>query len=156
SPDRALDTPAARRSTAEGAEHAENFETFSPRAARSAVRALPRRTDSASDRSEMARGLSSEEGLMTHGRSVLACLLLAGCLLAITSPAWSQQASGISGIVRDASGAVLPGVTVEASSPVLIEKVRTAVTDTEGRFNLTELRPGVYSVTFTLPSFKTV
>ena len=65
------------------------------------------------------------------------------------------QAS-ISGTVRDTSGAVLPGVTVEASSPVLIEKVRTAVTDGNGIFQITELRPGTYTLTATLPGFVTV
>jgi hypothetical protein len=65
------------------------------------------------------------------------------------------QAS-ISGLVQDASGAVLPGVTVEASSPALIEKVRTAVTDGAGRFSIVDLRPGTYEVTFTLPGFSIV
>ena len=62
----------------------------------------------------------------------------------------------MSGLVRDASGAVLPGVTVEASSPVLIEKVRSAVTDGTGRYTIPDLRPGTYRVTFTLPGFRTV
>jgi hypothetical protein len=74
----------------------------------------------------------------------------------LTPPAMAQQASGIAGIVRDSSGAVLPGVTVEAASPALIEKVRTAVTDGEGRFSIVDLRPGDYAVTFTLPGFSTV
>jgi hypothetical protein len=64
-------------------------------------------------------------------------------------------AASIAGVVKDASGAVLPGVTVEAASPVLIEKVRTTVTDTEGRYQLAELRPGTYSLTFTLAGFTT-
>jgi hypothetical protein len=63
------------------------------------------------------------------------------------------QSSGIAGLVTDASGAVLPGVTVEASSPALIEGTRTATTDGSGRYNITELRPGVYTVTFTLSGF---
>ena len=58
--------------------------------------------------------------------------------------------------VRDASGAVLPGVTVEAASPVLIEKVRTAVTDDTGQYRIENLPPGTYSLTFTLPGFVTV
>ena len=69
---------------------------------------------------------------------------------------FAQQASGIAGITRDASGAVLPGVTVEAASPVLIEKVRTAITDGEGRYNIVDLRPGVYVVTFSLAGFRTL
>jgi hypothetical protein len=68
---------------------------------------------------------------------------------------WAQTTAGITGVARDATGAVLPGVTVEASSPALIEKVRTAVTDGQGRFNITDLRPGVYTVTFTLAGFST-
>ena len=66
--------------------------------------------------------------------------------------AWAQDANGsIAGVVKDASGAVLPGVTVEAASPALIEKVRTAVTDGQGLYRIVDLRPGVYTVTFTLP-----
>jgi carboxypeptidase family protein len=67
----------------------------------------------------------------------------------------SAQAT-LSGVVRDTSGAVLPGVTVEATSPVLIEKSRTAVTDGQGRYQIVDLRPGTYTVTFTLPSFSVV
>ena len=75
----------------------------------------------------------------------------------LSSAAWAQQtASGIAGTVRDTSGAVLPGVTVEAASPALIEKVRTVVTNDEGRYNIVDLRPGTYVVTFTLPGFSTV
>src|SRR5258705_11136318 len=76
----------------------------------------------------------------------------------LLSPAASAQqgtASGIAGVVKDTSGAVLPGVTVEASSPALIEKVRSVVTDSEGRYNIVDLRPGTYTVSFTLPSFST-
>src|SRR5690349_3361710 len=65
------------------------------------------------------------------------------------------QAS-IAGIVKDTSGAVLPGVTVEASSPVLIEKVRSAVTDANGLYRVEDLRPGTYVVSFKLPGFSTV
>jgi len=63
--------------------------------------------------------------------------------------------AGITGTVRDESQAVLPGVTVEASSPALIEKVRNTVSDGEGRYNFVDLVPGTYTVTFTLPGFKT-
>src|SRR5215831_2739782 len=74
------------------------------------------------------------------------------------SPAFSQgtSAASIAGVVTDASGGVLPGVTVEASSPVLIEKVRSAVTDERGEYRIVELRPGTYSVTFTLTGFATL
>jgi hypothetical protein len=77
------------------------------------------------------------------------------CALLLAHPAWAQSQSAIAGIVRDTSGGVLPGVTVEAASPALIEKVRTAVADGEGRFNIVALPPGTYSVTFTLPGFNT-
>jgi hypothetical protein len=77
------------------------------------------------------------------------------CALWPSAAAFAQQASGISGIVRDTSGAVLPGVTVEATSPALIEKVRTSVTDGQGRYNIVDLRPGTCGVTFTLPGFTT-
>jgi len=66
-----------------------------------------------------------------------------------------SNSATITGIVRDASGGVLPGVTVEAASPALIEKVRLATTDGDGRFRIVNLRPGEYSVTFTLPGFRT-
>src|SRR5260221_14583699 len=68
----------------------------------------------------------------------------------------SAQTSGIAGTIKDPSGAVLPGVTVEAASPVLIEKTRTVVTDGSGKYNITELRTGTYTVTYTLPGFSTV
>jgi Carboxypeptidase regulatory-like domain len=79
------------------------------------------------------------------------------CALLVPRDALAQQptASGIAGVVRDTSGAVIPGVTVEAASPALIEKSRTVITDTEGRYNIVDLRPGSYSVTFTLTGFST-
>src|SRR6266403_1475364 len=64
--------------------------------------------------------------------------------------------ASITGTVKDASGAVLPGVTVEVSSPVLIEKRRSAVTDGTGQFRIVDLRPGTYTVTFALTGFNTV
>jgi hypothetical protein len=67
-----------------------------------------------------------------------------------------QQASGLAGVVKDASGAVIPGVTVEAASPALIEKVRTVVTDDKGEYKIVNLVPGVYTVTFSLSGFSTV
>jgi len=66
------------------------------------------------------------------------------------------QDAGIAGIVKDATGAVLPGVTVTASSPVLIEQQRVAITDAEGRYVITQLRPGTYSVSFSLAGFSPV
>jgi hypothetical protein len=70
-------------------------------------------------------------------------------------PAAAFAQTGIAGEVKDTSGAVLPGVTVEASSPALIERIRTATTDVQGQFKILDLRPGTYSVTFTLPGFST-
>ena len=64
--------------------------------------------------------------------------------------------SGIAGVVKDTSGAVLPGVTVEAASPALIERVRTVVTDGVGQYKIVDLRPGLYTVSFTLLGFSTV
>ena len=66
------------------------------------------------------------------------------------------QTGSIAGVVRDASGLVMPGVSVEASSPALIERVRTATTDERGQYKIVELRPGTYTVTFTLGGFVTV
>src|SRR6266571_3511320 len=71
-------------------------------------------------------------------------------------PAAAFAQATITGSVKDTSGAVLPGVTVEASSPVLIEKVRSAMTDTAGQYRIVDLRPGTYSVKVTLPGFTTV
>jgi hypothetical protein len=77
-------------------------------------------------------------------------------LMILTAPAvvWAQAA--IAGTVKDTSDALLPGVTVEAASPALIEKVRTAVTDGTGQYRIENLRPGQYTVTFTLPGFTTI
>jgi carboxypeptidase family protein len=75
---------------------------------------------------------------------------------AFSLPVVASAQAAISGVVRDASGAVLPGVTVEAASPALIEKVRSAVTDGTGQYAIENLRPGVYSVMFTLAGFAPV
>jgi hypothetical protein len=71
-------------------------------------------------------------------------------------PAVASAQTTIAGTVRDTSGAVLPGVTVEAASPVLIEKVRTGTTDSGGQYRIAELLPGTYTVTISLPGFATV
>jgi carboxypeptidase family protein len=87
-------------------------------------------------------------------RLLSAALGLIGLLLAV--PATAQQGtSGIAGVVRDATGAVLPGVTVEASSPALIERVRSVTTDAEGQYKIVQLPPGVYTITMSLISFTT-
>jgi hypothetical protein len=82
----------------------------------------------------------------------IGCLLVGVLLLA---PAAVFAQASITGVVRDSSGAVLPGVTVEAASPALIEKVRTAVTDGGGQYRIVDLRAGTYTVTFTLTGFST-
>jgi hypothetical protein len=77
-------------------------------------------------------------------------------LSCLPAAAFAQGASSsITGVARDTSGGVLPGVTVEAASPALIDKVRVAVTDSEGLYRIVDLRPGDYTVTFTLGGFKT-
>src|SRR5580693_1591858 len=76
--------------------------------------------------------------------------------LIVFFPKWAHAQASIAGAVKDASGAVLPGATVEASSPALIEKVRTAVTDGTGQYRIGDLRPGTYAVTFTLTGFSSV
>src|SRR5262245_16940944 len=70
--------------------------------------------------------------------------------------ALTARAQTIRGVVKDDSGAVMPGVTVEVSSPALIEKTRTAFTAGSGQYKVVSLSPGVYTVTFTLPGFSTV
>src|SRR5687767_2951238 len=86
-------------------------------------------------------------------RRAVRTLSFLAMVLCLPTVSWAQAA--IAGEVRDTSGAVLPGVTVEAASPALIEKVRTAVTDGNGRYRIEDLRPGAYTVTFTLPGFTT-
>ncbi|MGE3508916.1 MAG: carboxypeptidase regulatory-like domain-containing protein [Vicinamibacterales bacterium] len=88
------------------------------------------------------------------GRLSVRGLGLAFVFLLVTSTGAFAQ-SAISGLVRDTSGAVMPGVTVDAASPVLIEKVRSVVSDDQGRYTIIDLRPGTYTVTFTLPGFNT-
>ena len=70
-------------------------------------------------------------------------------------PVIASAQSSIAGSVKDDTGAVLPGVTVEASSPALIEKSRSVISDASGQFKIVDLRPGVYSVVFTLQGFNT-
>src|SRR5215510_2403219 len=86
-------------------------------------------------------------------RFVRGILVVIGLAL-VPSAAFAQ--ASIVGVARDASGAVLPGVTVEASSPALIEKARTVVTNTVGQYSIEDLRPGTYTVTFSLSGFTTV
>ena len=80
-------------------------------------------------------------------------IVVLGVILGVSTIAYAQ--ASIAGVVKDTSGAVLPGVTVEASSPALIEKARSVVTDGTGQYRIVDLRPGVYAVTFTLSGFNT-
>ena len=94
---------------------------------------------------------------MRFGRGLTTALLLVGLIMTWGLAAVSaQSASGIAGVVRDSSGGVLPGATVEVASPALIEGTRSAVSGSNGQFQVTDLRPGDYTVTFTLAGFKTV
>src|SRR5262249_14708522 len=97
----------------------------------------------------------NEEGDMGRLTRLGVAAILASLLLG-RGVALGQQTASIAGAVRDATGAVLPGVTVEASSSVLIEKVRTAVTDGQGQYKIIDLNPGTYTVTFTLTGFNTL
>src|SRR5258705_13310052 len=83
---------------------------------------------------------------------VVACVSAAAWL--VTATAGAQERASIVGVVQDASGAVLPGVTVEASSDALIERVRSGITDGSGRYAIIDLRPGTYTVSFSLAGFK--
>ena len=94
---------------------------------------------------------------MVRRRALRASVAGLAVLVVLPTAAFAQGATGtIAGAVRDTSGAVMPGVTVEASSPALIEKVRTVVTDDQGLYKIIDLRPGTYTVTFTLTGFNTV
>ena len=87
-------------------------------------------------------------------RVVLCTALFVAAAWLVPAPASAQAA--IAGVVKDGTGAVLPGVTVEASSPALIERTRSVVTDAAGQYKIVDLSPGTYSVAFTLAGFKTV
>ena len=84
---------------------------------------------------------------------ICAAVLCAGIVLA---PASAYAQAGIAGIVKDTTGAVMPGVTVEASSPALIEKTRVVISDSAGQYKIVDLLPGTYQVSYTLAGFKTV
>jgi hypothetical protein len=90
--------------------------------------------------------------VLAPSRALIVLVLMFGT----AGGAFAQASASIDGVVRDASGAVLPGVTVEASSPALIEKTRTVVTDGAGQFKIEQLRGGIYTVTFSLSGFSTL
>ncbi|OLC43444.1 MAG: hypothetical protein AUH43_20735 [Acidobacteria bacterium 13_1_40CM_65_14] len=83
-------------------------------------------------------------------------LVVVTCLACAPARVWAQAASAIAGVVKDTTGAVLPGVTVEASSPALIERTRSVVSDPQGQYKIVDLRPGTYTVTFSIAGFSTV
>ena len=82
-------------------------------------------------------------------------VVLGSCLLVPTLAVAQQAQANIAGVVKDASGGVLPGVTVEVSSVALTEKVRTAITDGTGHYQVVSLPPGTYTVAFSLTGFST-
>src|SRR5688572_25153975 len=96
-------------------------------------------------------------GLMTSNErsGVVRIVILLMTIGVLAVPALTS-AQSIAGLVRDESGALLPGVTVEATSPVLIERARVAVTDSRGQYQIIDLRPGVYVISFSLTGFTTV
>src|SRR5438128_1113564 len=81
-------------------------------------------------------------------------LVTAAIAVIVLLPASAHAQSAIVGVAKDTSGAVLPGVTVEAASDALIEKSRSAVTDGSGQYRIVDLRPGTYTLTFTLEGFQ--
>src|SRR5262249_13298757 len=89
-------------------------------------------------------------------RRIIRYLIPAASIVVMFLALTSAQFGAVAGVVKDSSGAVLPGVTVEAASPVLIEKSRTAVSDEAGQYRVEQLRPGLYTVTFTLPGFRAI
>ena len=88
--------------------------------------------------------------IITRLLSLALVVVCGGGIWCMDASAQGAVQTSIAGVVRDTSGAVLPGVTIEASSPVLIEKSRTAVSDDTGRYRIIALTPGSYTVTFTL------
>src|SRR5207237_9939529 len=93
--------------------------------------------------------------VMTRVGTFLVSVVVITTYMTLMPSAASAQ-SGFAGIVKDPTGAILPGVTVEASSPALIEGRRSAVTDERGQYKILDLRPGTYTVTFALPGFSTL
>src|SRR5262245_32955750 len=94
--------------------------------------------------------------MLSHKPRLFGPVALALALVFPAIGSAQNQTGTIAGSVKDTTGALLPGVTVEAASPALIEQVRTAVTDSQGEYKIVDLRPGVYAVTFTLTGFNTM
>ena len=90
------------------------------------------------------------------GRRTFGTIIVAAAIGFAAIPSTVSAQSAISGVVKDSGGGILPGVTVQAASPALIERVRDAVTDEQGRYTIVDLRPGLYKVTFALAGFTTL
>src|SRR6188472_3163990 len=103
----------------------------------------------------MCVGSFADWGKQMARKFVVRTFLLVVASLVLV-PALARAQSVFTGLVKDTSGAVMPGVTVEAASPVLIEKVKSTITDESGLYRIVDLRPGTYTLTFTLPGFNTV
>jgi len=91
-----------------------------------------------------------------NARRLFVCMASVASLIFPVLVYGQTSQSALAGVVKDATGAVLPGVTVEAASPALIERVRSVTTDSSGLYRIVDLRPGTYTITFTLPGFNTV
>src|SRR5882672_5369109 len=91
-----------------------------------------------------------------NARRLFVCMATVASLIFPVLVYGQTAQSALAGVVKDSTGAVLPGVTVEAASPVLIERVRSVTTDSSGLYRIVDLRPGTYTITFTLPGFNTV
>jgi hypothetical protein len=91
-----------------------------------------------------------------NARGVFVCVAMVASLVPSGFVYGQTSQSALAGVVKDTTGAVLPGVTVEATSPALIERVRSVTTDSAGAYRIVDLRPGTYTITFTLPGFNTV
>ena len=103
----------------------------------------------------MRSRVDTNTGEVTSGATMLIRVVRFASVLGVIwlAPALAFAQATITGVIKDPSGAVLPGVTVEASSPALIEKVRTAISDGSGQYRIVDLRPGIYTVSFSLPGF---
>src|SRR6266849_6602050 len=108
---------------------------------------IPRIIEGGNRRRAMVRGAQT----MTRFTQIIFA-----AVAAVLGAATAGQAQTIAGTVRDATGAVMPGVTVEAASPALIEKVRSAASDGAGQYRIVNLSPGIYTVTFALAGFTSV
>src|SRR5438105_12545156 len=97
---------------------------------------------------------TKENGMNGFKRLIRTLLVFA--LAALPAVVAAQTNGAIAGVVKDTTGAVMPGVTVEAASPALIERVRSVITDGEGLYKIIDLRPGTYTVTFGLAGFNSV